>query len=86
MKKIILGIVFVFATVTMVNANSNVDIKEVSEESILAVNYQPCSDLADAVTGSVSAAIGGFVSHIEEVNLWVGVYDSCIAAEIRDMK
>jgi hypothetical protein len=77
---------FVFATVTMVNANSNVEIREISEESIFTANYQPCSDLADAVTGSVSAAIGGFVTHIEEINLWVAVYDSCIFAEIRDME
>lgn len=49
-------------------------------------SYTPCVDLADAVTDSVSEAIGGFSTHIEEINFWVSVYDSCILAAIRDME
>jgi hypothetical protein len=83
MKKIILGIVFIFASFTVVNAKSEIEKNEISIE---VVSYSPCSELADAVTESIGIAIGGFVSHVEEINIWVGVYDSCILAAIRDME
>lgn len=39
MKKIILGIVFVFATVTMVNANSNDKVEGVCDQYAMDVFY-----------------------------------------------
>ncbi len=55
MKKIILGIVFVFASITMVNANSNVELsneKLVTEDAVVGV--RECVDKALAYVGAIA--------------------------------
>jgi len=72
MKKIILGIVFVFATVTMVNAN-------------IYKSSDDCSELADAAADSVGVALGGYAFFGDYLEVWLAVDNACWEAKLRDM-
>ena len=72
MKKIILGIVFVFASFTLVNANVQ------SEDE--------CAELADAVAASVGIAIGGYASYGDYLDVWLSVDTACTYAAIENFE
>lgn len=73
MKKIVLGIVFVFATVTFVNANSNVVVK---------AERNSCVEKALNATKAIAECFGEDIrgEHQDEyLAMYINLYEGCMS-------
>jgi len=73
MKKLVLILGMLFATISVVNANKTVTINKDTAEKTLFVGYYDCWDAANDAEAEYCGYVGC------NFDYWVGYFDACVA-------